>query len=345
MREPLLGGLPPRRSHVDAYARAVGVADPTSAPPRWLPGVGSSGERESRARHRDLLVAQARLALQRASAAMSEWSAVLRDVGVELGPLGRHRLETTMQRHVGEQFQRAMQLLDGARDGLANQELEPVLVHFVATTDGTVAERDGADRAASALLRPPASNAFWVWVDPTILENMRVGVDGNPETLSIRAAAGAFVCCRASPPSLRLPPVDHARCLLCEAVTSSGPEARGGNDDGGVGTVIDVRASAARSGPRPIREPGVPATDGAGWRPSPLVAKLTRRELEIIRLLASGASTATITDRLTLSPHTIRNHIRNILRKLQAHSKLEAVLVATRAGIVNVDQPAAVGRT
>lgn len=61
---------------------------------------------------------------------------------------------------------------------------------------------------------------------------------------------------------------------------------------------------------------------------------LTPRELEVLQLLADGLSTRAIADRLTLSMSTVRNHAQNILSKLDAHSKLEAVSVAMRQGIV-----------
>ncbi len=67
-------------------------------------------------------------------------------------------------------------------------------------------------------------------------------------------------------------------------------------------------------------------------RRSPL--DLTPRELEILRLLARGMSTEEIVDHLMLSVHTVRNHIRSALAKLGAHSRLEAVAVATRRGLI-----------
>ena len=57
---------------------------------------------------------------------------------------------------------------------------------------------------------------------------------------------------------------------------------------------------------------------------------LTRREQEILRLLASGLGTRSAADRLHVSPATVRNHVQNILGKLGAHSRLEAVAFATR---------------
>ncbi len=57
---------------------------------------------------------------------------------------------------------------------------------------------------------------------------------------------------------------------------------------------------------------------------------LTRRELEILRMIATGVSTRAAADKLNVSPATVRNHVQNILGKLGAHSRLEAVAIATR---------------
>jgi PAS domain S-box-containing protein len=57
---------------------------------------------------------------------------------------------------------------------------------------------------------------------------------------------------------------------------------------------------------------------------------LTRRELEVLRLMASGANTKALAERLHVSPATIRNHAQNIFAKLGVHSRLEAVAYATQ---------------
>jgi PAS domain S-box-containing protein len=57
---------------------------------------------------------------------------------------------------------------------------------------------------------------------------------------------------------------------------------------------------------------------------------LTRREAEVLRLMARGQSTRAIADALHVSRATVRNHVQNILGKLGAHSRLEAVAHATR---------------
>lgn len=71
-------------------------------------------------------------------------------------------------------------------------------------------------------------------------------------------------------------------------------------------------------------------------RPRPSIGHdLTSREREVLRLLAAGHSTSDMVEHLVVSVHTVRNHIRNLLVKLHASSRLEAVAVATRANLLN----------
>jgi PAS domain S-box-containing protein len=82
--------------------------------------------------------------------------------------------------------------------------------------------------------------------------------------------------------------------------------------------------------------PQVLAPDGgkAASPPSPPSPALTARELQVLRLLANGASTQHIADTLFISVTTTRNHVQNILRKLDVHSKLEAVSLALRTHLL-----------
>ena len=62
---------------------------------------------------------------------------------------------------------------------------------------------------------------------------------------------------------------------------------------------------------------------------------LTPREMEILKYSSRrGMSNAAIAERLVLSLHTVRNHVQNVIGKLGAHSKLEAVATAVREGIL-----------
>ncbi|HEY8757203.1 MAG TPA: response regulator transcription factor [Candidatus Limnocylindria bacterium] len=71
-------------------------------------------------------------------------------------------------------------------------------------------------------------------------------------------------------------------------------------------------------------------------RPRPL-EPLTARELEVLQLLAEGASTTQASDQLGISTATLRAHVQAILRKLGAHSRLEAVAEAARLGVITLD--------
>ncbi len=61
---------------------------------------------------------------------------------------------------------------------------------------------------------------------------------------------------------------------------------------------------------------------------------LTPRELEILAMLAGGARSSQIAERLVISEKTVKTHIQNILRKLDVGSRLEAAAIAVRAGFV-----------
>ncbi len=54
------------------------------------------------------------------------------------------------------------------------------------------------------------------------------------------------------------------------------------------------------------------------------VSKLTRREKEILLMLAAGASNERMAERMVISPQTVRTHVQNLLRKLDLHSRVEA---------------------
>ena len=65
-------------------------------------------------------------------------------------------------------------------------------------------------------------------------------------------------------------------------------------------------------------------------------ARLTERELEVLRHVARGLSNRAVAEALFLSENTVKNHLRNILGKLEVHSRMEAVLKASRAGILQL---------
>jgi two-component system NarL family response regulator len=66
------------------------------------------------------------------------------------------------------------------------------------------------------------------------------------------------------------------------------------------------------------------------------VPRLTERELEVLRLVARGLGNREIAAQLFISENTVKNHVRNILEKLQLHSRMEAVVYAVREKILDL---------
>ena len=68
----------------------------------------------------------------------------------------------------------------------------------------------------------------------------------------------------------------------------------------------------------------------------PRVQPLTPRELEVLRLMALGWENEYIATELEVTIHTVRSHVANLRRKLNAKSRFEAVMTATRLGILSL---------
>ena len=64
--------------------------------------------------------------------------------------------------------------------------------------------------------------------------------------------------------------------------------------------------------------------------------KLTEREMQVLRLIARGMNNRDIAKELFISDNTVKNHVRNILEKLQIHSRMEAVMVAVRQKLIEL---------
>jgi DNA-binding NarL/FixJ family response regulator len=67
-----------------------------------------------------------------------------------------------------------------------------------------------------------------------------------------------------------------------------------------------------------------------------LVAQFTPRELEMLRLLAQSLDVNAIARQTGIAPHTVEWHIRHVIEKLGVHSKLQAVIAATRKGLIEI---------
>ncbi|MCW2755933.1 MAG: DNA-binding response regulator [Marmoricola sp.] len=66
------------------------------------------------------------------------------------------------------------------------------------------------------------------------------------------------------------------------------------------------------------------------------VPRLTDRELEVLRLVATGLNNREVAKQLFISENTVKNHVRNILDKLQLHSRMEAVMYAVREKLLDL---------
>lgn len=87
--------------------------------------------------------------------------------------------------------------------------------------------------------------------------------------------------------------------------------------------VRPIAVSDAAAAPPPAAQSSREAVDARAQ-------KLTKRELEVLGMLSNGLATHDIADRLSIAPLTARNHVQNILDKLEVHSKSEAVAFAFR---------------
>jgi PAS domain S-box-containing protein len=92
---------------------------------------------------------------------------------------------------------------------------------------------------------------------------------------------------------------------------------------------------------------GIPLDSAGAPKGAPSFDRLTPRQHEVLRLLGEGLETNDIAKRLGIADETARNHIRALLRATGAHSRLEAVVMGMRMGILDphLTQPGHEGST
>jgi DNA-binding NarL/FixJ family response regulator len=72
----------------------------------------------------------------------------------------------------------------------------------------------------------------------------------------------------------------------------------------------------------------------AAKKPGPLVEPLTERETEVLRCIADGLSNREIADRLVITEGTVKNHVSNLIAKLEVRDRTQALLKAKELGLV-----------
>jgi len=98
----------------------------------------------------------------------------------------------------------------------------------------------------------------------------------------------------------------------------------------------DVSAAPLKEGGSVIGVFGIGTAAGESV-PEPATASelgLTHRQAEVLQLLAQGKSTGQIADQLFLSKTTVRNHVAHLMANLGVHTRVQAVVVAARAGVI-----------
>jgi DNA-binding NarL/FixJ family response regulator len=77
-----------------------------------------------------------------------------------------------------------------------------------------------------------------------------------------------------------------------------------------------------------------------GWTSSeptrPLGSLLTAREIQVLQAIVNGACNAEIAESLNITPETVKTHVKNILHKLKARDRTQAVVIALRASLVSL---------
>jgi two-component system response regulator DegU len=91
--------------------------------------------------------------------------------------------------------------------------------------------------------------------------------------------------------------------------------------------------AAPASGPSAVSAEAEPA--GIAARPNENV--ISRREEEVLQLIAEGASTTEVAERLFISVKTVKNHLASVYQKLDSRDRTQAVLRAVRMGIIRLD--------
>lgn len=153
------------------------------------------------------------------------------------------------------------------------------------------------------------------------IRRIQAGVLPEPLTMQMRCASGQRKLVSLTP--LVVSDKDFSAPLLVH-LFSDGPE------PGSAKQIADSIRSDLRGLGADI------VSDQPGSDPAPESSvRLSKRQLEVLRLVALGWDTPRIAEELGISTHTALNHIRHFRQKLNASTKLEAVVTAMRLGILD----------
>ena len=147
------------------------------------------------------------------------------------------------------------------------------------------------------------------------------GIDGVSATRSLR---------REAPDAAVLVITMHAEPELLDAARTAGAQGYLLKGAGQAEIVAAVEAVASGG------EAFDPTLAAAAPAPADADHDLTDRELQVLQLLADGASPKDVANTLVLSPKTVGNHLTNIYRKLDVHSRSQAITTAVKRGLVDI---------
>ena len=203
------------------------------------------------------------------------------------------------------------------RDGAAAESSDPV------------AWTELADAWAAIPMPAPEAYARYRAAEAHLIDGDRVAAEAALRAADATAAGLGAVALLASIDGL----ARRARLALpaVTAVADASPRLRYGVDDG-TGAAVVAGESAGRGGPgRPAPpSPAAPATPFAELG-------LSAREAEVLALVAAGRTNGQIAEELFISPKTASVHVTHILDKLGVSSRIEAAMLAARAGLIAPD--------
>lgn len=204
------------------------------------------------------------------------------------------------------------------RRGLrATLELEPDITIVGEAGDGGRAVADATESLPDVVLmdvRMPrgsgieACSALKASIPSVRIVMLTVSDDEADLYEAVKAGATGYLLKEIDPDELAsaIRAVHHGQSLLNPAMAAK--------------LLTEFTALAKKSGP----DPRIPAP------------RLTAREMEVLRLVARGLSNRDIARELFISENTVKNHIRNMLEKLQLHSRMEAVVYAVREKLLEI---------